>query len=206
MRKVTLAVIAVLLICLSTSIVCMCADNESLLPFKSAVISYALSGTRTGTEVVYIDVSANKIAIEASVTATIGGMVDKDNTLKIYDGKTAYSVNLDKQTAVKAVKEGEIIPEMFGEKKFLNYYKGEEPFLGKICKVYQSPNGTVYFWQGILLKEDVTMGKNISLKKEAVTILLDVPISQDKFNLPAGVKITDAEQLMKDFNEKFKRK
>ncbi|UCC95405.1 MAG: hypothetical protein JSW40_01305, partial [Candidatus Omnitrophota bacterium] len=130
---------------------------------------------------------------------------DKDDTLKIYDGKVAYSVHLGRKQAIKAVKRGDIISEMFGEERYSNYYEKEASFLGKTCKVYQIPQGTVYFWQGISLREEMTVPfMGIKYTKKATNIELNTRIPQGKFKLPRGVKIITIEKLKKDFEKKFK--
>ena len=180
-------------------------DKESNLPFTSAVITYIYEGAKTGKETAYIDLKANKIAVETFVSVTFKGKIDNDHTLNIYDGEVAYGVHFGRKQAIKAVKKGDILAEIFGEERYLDYYTKEASFLGKTCKVYQSPQGTVYFWQGISLKEEITVPL-IGLKytKEAINIELNTPISREKFKLPAGVKVTTTEKLMKDFEKKFK--
>jgi len=164
------------------------------------------TGAINGSETVYVDLKANKIAVEKSITATFKGMVDKDETLDIYDGKVAYSVHLGRKQAIKVVRKGDIIPEMFSEKQYSSYYKEDDSFLGKICKVYQAPQATAYFWHGISLKEEIAVPlMDVEYTKEAISIELNTRIPRKKFKLPSGIKVTTPEKLIKDFKKKIKQ-
>ena len=205
MKKTLILLVSFLSLYLFSNAGCTKVGKESDLPFNSAIITYMYEGARSGSVTVYIDLEANKIAVEASITATFRGMVDKDVTLKIYDGKVAYSVHFGRKQAIKAVKKGDIISEIFGEERYLDYYTNEASFLGKTCKVYQIPQGTVYFWQGISLKEEMTVPlMGVKYTKEAINIELNTPIPRGKFKLPSGIKVISMDKLMKNFKKKFK--
>ncbi|GEM_PF-1372864 len=206
MKKLTFIVLSFLSFYLLTSSGCTKAVDTSNLPFTSAIIKYMYTGARNGSETVYIDLKANKIAVEKSITTTFQGIVDKDETLDIYDGKVAYGIHLGRKQAIKMVRKGKIIPEMFGEKNYSGYYKEEDSFLGKICKVYQTPQATIYFWNGISLKEEMTVPlMNVEYRKEAISIELNTRIPGKKFKLPSGIKVTTTEKLIKEFKKKSKQ-
>jgi hypothetical protein len=205
MKKIIFIIIAFLSLYLRVSGGYTDVNKNPNLPFTSAVIKYEYEGGRSGSETVYIDLEANKIAIETSVSTTFKGITDTDKTLKIYDGKVAYSVNFGRRQAIKVTKEGDIVSEMFGEERFSDYYTGETNLLGNTCKVYQSPLGTFYFWHGIILREELTVPlMRIKYTKEAKSIELNTSISPEKFRLPSGVKVTTTEELKKKFEQKFK--
>jgi len=199
MKRLTGLVVLLVLISISG-----CAKKELNpdRPFDTAVILYTYQGERAGNEAVYIDLKSNNIAIENTITTAFKGIVDSDESLRIYDGQVAYSVDMKKKQAIKVSKPGELIPEMFGEAKYSQYYTEDVSFLGKTCKVYKLPQGEFYFWQGIPLKEEMTF-KGITYTKAAIDIELNTPIPSIKFKLPLDVKVLRVEDLMKDF-QKFK--
>jgi len=206
MKKITIILLFILCLLISNGCTRPNVEFESNLPFKTVIISYEYTGNRSGEETVYIDVKTNKIAVDTMVSATLAGIIDNDHNLILYDGKTSYGVDLNKKSAIKVVKEGDIISEIFGEQLYQNYYVKQDIFLDKLCKVYETPKGIFYFWHGILLKQDVSlqlMGKKVNFTKEATCIDTNTHISQDKFKLPRGLKITSMDKIMKDFKKKF---
>ncbi|MDD5071042.1 MAG: hypothetical protein PHV17_09985 [Candidatus Omnitrophica bacterium] len=192
-----------ILLVLISNFGCAKKDLTSNRPFDSAVISYTYQGARIGNETVYIDLKSNNIAVETSVTTTFKGIVDNDESVRIYDGQAAYSVDMKKKQAIKVSKQGAIIPEMFGEAKYLQYFTEQVSFLEKPCKAYKLPQGEIYFWQGIPLKEEMTLS-GMTYTKTATDIELNTPIPAAKFKLPSEVEVFKAEDLMKDFQKKFK--
>lgn len=206
MKKTTFIVLSFLSFYLLTSSGCTKAVDTSNLPFTSAIIKYMYTGAKSGSETAYIDLKTNKIAVETSTTVTFKGMVDKDETLVIYDGKVAYNVHLGRNEAIKVARKGEIISGIFGEQQYSSYYTEDDSFLGKICKVYQTPQATAYFWHGIPLKEEITVPlMDVEYTKEALSIKLNTHIPGKKFKLPSGIKVTTPEKLIKDFKKKFKQ-
>ena len=90
---------------------------------------------------------------------------------------------------------------MNGQDGWAQNYKDQKLFLGKECKVYQSPEGEAYFWNGILLRQETTkhpMGGRFNVTKEAVDIKLNVSIPDDRFEVPSGIKVMTPEETVGD--------
>ena len=174
--------------------------------FDTAVIKYEYSGARSGTETVYIDLQSNNIAVYTTVTTTLKGVTDTDETLALYDGKTAYKVNFGRNMAVKTVVTSkDIIADFFSEARYIESPCREGVILGKKCTIYSGPAGEVYFWKGIPLKEDLSIPMlGAKYIKEASSIDLDITVNRELFKLPKNVKVVDAKDLMKQFR-KIKR-
>lgn len=178
-------------------------------PLHTAIITYKLTGVQNGTEIVYLDLDKNKAAIEASMTATLGGITDKDNKFTLYDGSVFYSIDLNKRTGTKMKKRGNVLAEIFGEHMYATHAKKQKSFLSKSCNVYYSPSETLYFWHGICLKREITdhpMGKQFNLTKSAVDIQTNITIPPEKFKLPKGIKIRDIKDIMKTLGKTLQGK
>lgn len=125
--------------------------------FKTAIITYKLSGFQNGEEIVYID--GNKVAKDTNVTGTFAGRTVAAKRGFIFDGENAFNVEPKYQQAVKIdlsqlkgeAKNAGIFPD---EESLKNYYAGNEKFLDKDCRVYDTGIGKAYFYQGILLKQE----------------------------------------------------
>jgi hypothetical protein len=190
------------------------APPKRNLPFSTAVITYKdTSSVYNGEETAYIDAVNNKVALDTSMEGKLGCATKKINKRKICDGKTMYDVDYDESFAPSfAVRSGDSISNIFNEELFAKYYKGNKSFLGKECKVYSSmPGEEFYFWNGIVLKQKVSnspMGKIGNISREAVNIKLNIPISDDKFEVPFGMKVLSEKETMdkmKDMIEGLKK-
>ena len=183
------------------------ADLKQKLPFSKAIITYNCSGFKNGQEIAYIDTNQNKIAIKSSLTRSFGGVTKTEKQLTIYDGRTLYYVDLEDNEGAKMELVGDIISEVFPERKYLSYPVTKENFLDKECKVYQGPYGKAYFWNGILLKENTKhpFGDKFSQAKEAVNIQLDVDIPSGIFNLPANVKLRSMQEMATEIEDTMKK-
>lgn len=181
----------------------------SSLPFKTAIITYKDSGELyNGEEVVYIDAVNGRISKDTRVEGKLGCAVKNIHQREICDGKTLCKINLEDKTAPSfAVKNGDYISNIFMEGMYRKYYKEQKQFLGKDCKVYSSmPGEEFYFWNGILLKQKMVhhpMGDRFNVTKEAVDIKLDLPIPDDKFTAPSGIKVMTPEQTMENLKKMY---
>lgn len=176
------------------------------LPFSTAVITYKYKGSHVGKETVYIDAVNNKIAQEVETSGSLMGRALSKREKNIYDGKMFYHINLEKGGGTKEEWRGNCVTAVFKENKYLDYYSGSGSFLGKVCKVYKPTFGTAYFWNGIILKEEITnhqFGKEFNYTREAVDIQLDAVISPDKFKVPAGIKLMTGEEMVGEMKKMF---
>lgn len=178
--------------------------------FSTAVVSYTYTGSKTGTETVYIDLPHQKAALEKRTTQAIFGETLTQTRAVIYDGHVAYSVDLDKHRAVKVELEGNVLESIFGTTGSTGGSLGEQSILGKPCTVRQSSWVKRCMWGQIPLKEEVThpMGSKYNFTKEATDIQLDVPILEDRFVLPPDVTVKTMETMMgelEDAMQNFKK-
>ena len=177
------------------------------LPFSTAIITYKVSSeVYNGKKIAYIDAINNKVSNETFLEAKLGGTNKKISQRDICDGKTLYHIDLEEKTAPSfAVEKGDAISNIFMEDMYLKYYQGQKSFLGKECKVYSSmPGEEFYLWSGILLRQKVTnhpMGNQFNVINEATDIKLNVPIPDDKFEVPSGIKVMTPEETRKDMEE-----
>jgi len=176
------------------------------LSFSTAIITYKYNGSHVGKETVYIDAVNNKIAQEIETSGYLMGHTVSKREMNIYDGNMFYHINLEKNGGTKEEWRGNCVTAVFREKMYLDYYSGEGSFLGKVCKIYKPTSGTVYFWNGIILKEEITnhpFGKELNYTREAVRIQLDVKMPAEKFHVPAGIKLLTGEEVMREMKSLF---
>lgn len=183
-------------------------------PFSTAVVHYELKGMETGQEVAYIDVPNNRVAIETMAVAHYGSDNHKVHMMKIYDGKIFRTINLEDRHGVSMKQEeSDMMMGTFGEKLYFGYPVRQGTILGKECNVYSQGGNTAAFWCGLLFKQELTGGQPPSVNafyssQEATDIKIDVPISPEKFNVPAGIEMQSMEDLagkMKEEREKYSR-
>lgn len=96
MEKRTLVVLLMTWLVVALGAVTAQADNpfEEKLPFKSATISYTISGIETGNETVYIDDYGKKRAIYHETVSNMMGMTIQNKTVEIMEGEWIYSYDL----------------------------------------------------------------------------------------------------------------
>ncbi len=176
-------------------------NKLSVYPFETAVIQYELSGNTEGDQSLFI--RGDEKAVSTFVTTP-----DKESrTFELYLGSTKYIANLDKMTAVKAPntqytdmleldpeeQEAYLIKKSLGLKESAEL---PEPVItstvaGHECEVYEIPNvGSACIWNGIVLQKEVTLA-GITNKATAVNVSVDVDIPSERFELPAGVIVTN---------------
>jgi len=179
------------------------ANSVRKLPFSTAIITYEDSGgNNKGKEVVYIDVAKNKVSRDIDLEIIMKGVVTKINTREISDGKALTRVNfIEKTTTSFPGRGGDFLSLMFNEDMFLSHYKGKRFILGKECKEYQTAEELLCFWNAILLKEEI-ISDRINFVKEVQSIKLDIPISQEKFEIPADMKILTPEEAVEIVRKK----
>ena len=173
-------------------------------PFSTAIITYKFSGVQVGSGEVDIDVAGNKINESSSTSITFSGQTIPREGRQMYDGKAYYDFDLKHAIVVKEENKADAFSKIFKERELVDYYAGEEKFLGKDCKVYKTPSGSFLFWNGIKLREEIKNSPIGSYVKEAVNIQQDVSIPEDRFKITSGVKILTTEEAMKEMQEMFK--
>ncbi|MBD3156836.1 hypothetical protein GF369_03330 [Candidatus Peregrinibacteria bacterium] len=176
-------------------------NKLSVYPFKTALVQYELSGNTEGDQSLFIR------GDEKAVSTFITTPGQEKNTFELYLGSTKYIANLDKMTAVKAANTQytdmlELSPEeqeAYLIKKSLGLKESAElpePIItstvaGRECDVYDIPNvGSACIWNGIVLQKEITLA-GITNKTIAVNVETDVEIPDERFELPAGVIVTN---------------
>jgi len=173
-------------------------------PFSTAIITYKYSGVQVGSGEVDIDAVGNRINKSDSFSVTFAGQTALQEKREMYDGKLYYSFIPKEKMVVKEEVKGDVLSKIFDEAALVDYYVGERKFLDKDCKVYEMPAGTFLFWNGIELKEEVKNSLIGSYVKEAVDIRQDIVIPEDKFKVPAGLRVLTSEAAMKEVQNMFK--
>jgi hypothetical protein len=181
--------------------------DDAAYDVKSAIVTYEIDLIGKQTQVLYIDDFGKK---EARITTTeidILGNKSKSEEVEINaDGYTIkYSVEKKEGTKTKsygALGAAKGFPKDLDNvtKEVLDRFKlkdlGKKDILGKESRGFEMEamgmKTEVYVWKNIMLYSAVYMskdGKPIEIK--ASKIELDVPIPQDKFTVPAGIKLQE---------------
>lgn len=203
--KKTLSLIAITTFVVSTLLLTGCGDSYpselSVYPFKTVVIQYELSGGTEGDQSLFI--RGDQKALHKFIT-TAG---QESNSFELYLGENKYFANLDKMTAVKTIdanynkmlslsaeeQEEYLIKKSLGLKESAQLPDPvtTSTVAGQKCDVYEVPNvGTACIWNGIVLQKEITLA-GITNKTVAVSVQVDVEIPAERFELPAGVIVTN---------------
>lgn len=188
------------------------AEERPRYPFKSAVITYRISGSiQEGTQVVTIDDHGRRARTDRDTTLFLMGRKHKESIVEIDDGESFYRIDLVKKTGEKSPSPSRIAAEMVrsmspAQKKELEKVgrelakghtasgelkrAGKGKVLGRECDIYEAMGMKTWLWNNLSLrKESPSLG---SMVQEAVEIRVDEPIPPDRFTPPRGVTITDA--------------
>jgi len=167
------------------------AVSATKLPFSTAIIKYVWRGWAEGESSIFLDVKHNRAAQEHNTTR--GNKRITMNTMNIYDGKFFYTFSPGKKTGVMTERKEGILGIFFDEAVYSNLSAKQENFLGKECNVYETKgSGKLYFWNGIMLKQEILAQGNLSGSTiEATSIQLDVPIPSDKFDIPKEIEFKE---------------
>ena len=190
------------------------ASAESLffekLPFKSAVITYTISGMEKGTETVYIDDYGRRSAAYRDTVNTMMGMNVPDKSLEIEDGEWVYSYDLLEGVGSKSRN-----PKLYFEEEFQRLSPAEQEqvrknrklagmnitsgmggeveengaeLLGYSCDVVRAMGTTVYSIHNtsLTLKTEADV---MGIKMSSVATAIDKgKVDEQKFALPAGIE------------------
>ncbi len=173
--------------------------------FSSAIIKY-----NDGQFVVYVD--GQKMAME---TYNKKGAL---SSTSFYDGAYAYSIGFEGfNIATKLSKEQFHESVVFLQTEPLRPEDRREAVLDRECKVYmesfkEGEDETIdelFYWNGLILRRNTKlsmMGQIMETTISATSIETDVPVPQEKFILPQGVKLMSQDEAMQDFENKVKEK
>ena len=167
---------------------------------ESAIITYKISGTTNGTEIIYFDHWGERETkfIQSITETTFYSVKTKrsDTLLNIFDGKTFYSIDLKNKTGLKTEKL-ELVKKIRPQNSTYTSAKlknigakliGEELILDKTCQIWKTHSEKIWLWNGIVLKtHSKQTGKKII--KETIKMETNINIDDKIFTIPEGIKL-----------------
>ena len=175
--------------------------NYKVFPFKTGIIEYQKAGKTKGTHIKYIDEYGYKQGDYEETVTKIFGMKNEEKKATILIGPTVYSVDYKQNTVFKSKNPlyesyantgGDY--DKLGKKGMaaLGYSDTGKTgkVLGKTCEIWKGGMGEIWIWKGLALKT-LTNVMGIKVEETAVKISLDVPVPEDKFEVPKGMKIEE---------------
>lgn len=208
MKKIALVSVAILLLftfsCHQSN-----APKESneVSNFSTLRIDYETQANYAGVvttskETQWVDLKNNRTSTHI-VSETKGmGITQKEEQLNIEEGDWVYSIDLINKTGTRmnmaqykemAKAMGQFIrPDFDNLEEFVKQNGGKmlpnENFLGKDCSVFEVFGTRQWLYKGQILKVEM----NGQVMRQAVKIEENIPIPEDVFKIPVGVKIEDA--------------
>ena len=170
---------------------------------KSGIIKYNISGTTTGTEVVYYEDWGRREAIYTKSTVDLRGVIVDRNTLTILEdnGRWINNIDLNARTGIRMknprYKEyvGQSRIELENTKKKSLKDAGArraeiEMVIGRPCFVWtvQYNGNEIYLWNGIVLKKITGSGYS-ETTTVATEITESVNIPEEKFTIPPDIQM-----------------
>ena len=170
---------------------------------KSGIIKYNISGTTTGTEVVYYADWGRREAIYTKSTADLRGVIVDRNTLTLLEDNGLWINNIDLNARTGIRMKNPRYKEYVGQsrielentkKKSLKDAGAKraeiEMVIGKPCFVWtvQYNGNEIYLWNGIILKK-VTGGGYLETITVATEITEGVNIPEEKFTIPPDIQM-----------------
>jgi len=157
--------------------------------------------------VVYFDDYGNKECTEINMDMKMFGQTIKTHTATIIKDGFIYSIDYEKKTGTKmkyysSANSGNTldIKSLSEEMKTKMNLKdlGTEDFIGKTCQKYSidykdmDMKGTYLIYDNIPMKMEATIGK-METKLSVTQLEENVDVPAEKFDIPADIKITDAD-------------
>ena len=194
------------------------AENpfEEKLPFKSATITYEVSGMEQGGETVYIDDYGNRSAAYSETATSMMGMTIQNKTLEIVEGDWVYSFDLVEKVGVKSHNPMSYMKEEFDKlsgaeqdqvlknRKLIGMSsmsgmggKVEEnaaEILGYQCDRVQAMGAIVYSLHGssVVMKTESEM---MGFKMQNVATAIDIgPVDEKYFAHPEDIEVEHDEE------------
>ena len=170
---------------------------------KSGIIKYNVSGTKTGTEVVYYEDWGRREAIYTKSTIDLRGVIVDRNTLTLLEdnGLWINNIDLNARTGIRMknpkYKEyvGQSRIELENTKKKSLKDAGArraeiEMVIGRPCFVWtvQYNGNEIYLWNGIVLKKITGSGYS-ETTTVATEITESVNIPEEKFTIPPDIQM-----------------
>jgi hypothetical protein len=174
---------------------------------KSAIVTYDINLIGKQTQVLYVDDYGKKEARTTTTEIEIFGKKSKNEEVEINADGFIVKYDVEKKTGTKTKSYSSLggakgFPKDLDNltKEVLDQYKlkdlGKKEILGKECRGFEMEamgmKTEVYVWKNIMLYSAVYMtkdGKPIEIKASKIEI--DVPVPQDKFQVPADVRLQE---------------
>ncbi len=165
-------------------------DDYRKYPFETAIVEYILEGKIEGTKSYYVYGAGYKLA---EYIVEKKGKKIKENTGIITIGPFTTTIDFIEKQAVEIEnpfllfsanpdrdwqKTGENILIQTGFEKM-----GKETIVGKECNLWVNGNDKLWVWKGLILKIE-----NKSSSETAISVEIDVPIPDDKFQVPDDIE------------------
>ncbi len=175
--------------------------------FSTAVVKYVYTGWESGEQTLYLDRVHNRMASRKALTRDVLGRTQSKSEWQIYDGKTVYTVDLERKVAITMSLEGDALTEALGDWRAIGESKGEETLLGRKCQVYQKQGITVCVWQGIPLRKTMAhhpMGEQYNFEQKVTELQVDVQLPEEPFTLPKDVTTKTMGEMVGQFETVMK--
>jgi hypothetical protein len=170
---------------------------------KSGIIKYRISGTITGTEVIYYEDWGRREAIYTKTTMNLRGVTVDRNTLTLLEdnGRWINNVDLNARTGLRMknpqykeyIGKSRVELENVRKKNLKDAGARREEIervAGRPCIVWgeQYTGNEIYIWNGIILKK--VTGSGFSKTTTIATEIIErVQIPEEKFTIPPDIQI-----------------
>lgn len=173
---------------------------------KSAIVEYTVTGSQSGTKILYFEKWGMRQAEYTNSVLQIAGFTKSINLLNILADDSNIIIDLNKGTGTKTknpVKK--LISELQNQKSFGEFGEqillksgamkiGKEKFLDRDCDIYEIKNaGTrIWVWKWIPMKT-ITKTSGIEINSIAKKIDINIPVPEEKFRVPENVTLTEVD-------------
>ncbi|MCP5006409.1 MAG: hypothetical protein GY941_21095 [Planctomycetes bacterium] len=170
---------------------------------KSGIIKYEITGTKTGTEVVYYDDWGRREAKYTRTTMELFGSTVIRNTLTLLEnhGQWINTIDLNNRTGLRIKNPRYKLFAGKSQKELENTTKTRlhdmgaqkekvERIAGKNCEVWekQHTGEQTWTWKGIILKK-ISVGSLTETTTVATEIIEGIPIPEEKFAIPPDIQV-----------------
>jgi hypothetical protein len=208
-KKYTYAFIAILVL-----LTAGCAQKSGKVypyPFETAKIEFKLAGSVNGERTMYI--KGDNSVSETHVTEQVDTQEKAANLEFLILGDSYYQIDLDAKTAVKTANQLYTSMAKLPAEERMDYLikstsgvateeaanttpKSQKEIAGQKCDLYDIENfGEVCLWNGIAIYSTIKVPtEGVEYTTTATTIETGVQVPDSVFEIPADIKIQNAQQ------------
>jgi hypothetical protein len=187
-------------------------NREKPYPYETGIIEYKYTGDIQGTQTVYFKDFGRVLSVEEEYINTSAPTQPRVKQMFINTPDKYYYVDLigkqgyvAKRNDTSAKEQTNLLADVttYGIDSAMNKNgyqpSGQIVISGKKCQVYKSESGESQFcfWEGMNIRTEMSLGKNVKYKLEAVKIRENAKVDDDKFAPPADVKLLDYNKYLK---------